>query len=61
MQILQATKETQISVTGYVIYFINVPICWQSCGQKGVTLSTTEAVYLACSEVVKELLFIDIY
>jgi len=36
-------KETQISVTGYVIYFMNVPICWRSRGQKGVTLSTTEA------------------
>ena len=36
-------KETLISVTGYVIYFMNVPICWRSRGQKGVTLSTTEA------------------
>ena len=43
-------KETRISVTGYVIYFMSVPICWRSRGQKGVTLSTTEAV--------KELLFI---
>jgi len=37
---------------------MNVPICWQSRGQKGVTLSTTEAEYVACSEVVNELLFI---
>jgi len=37
---------------------MNVPICWRSRGQKGVTLSTTEAEYVACSEVVKELLFI---
>jgi len=51
-------KETRISFTGYVIYFMNVPICWRSRGQKGVTLSTTEAEYVACSEVVKELLFI---
>jgi len=51
-------KETWISVTGYVIYLMNVPNCWRSCGQKGVTLSTTEAEYVACSEVVKELLFI---
>ena len=51
-------KETRISATGYVIYFMNVPICWRSRGQKGVTLSTTEAENVACSEVVKELLFI---
>jgi hypothetical protein len=51
-------KETRISVTGYIIYFMNVPICWRSRGQKGVTLSTTEAEYVACSEVVKEILFI---
>jgi len=37
---------------------MNVPICWRSRGQKGVTLSTTEAEYVACSEVVKEILFI---
>jgi len=36
-------KETWISVTGYIMYFMNVPICWRSHGQKGVTLSTTEA------------------
>jgi len=37
---------------------MDVPICWRSRGQKGVTLSTTEAEYVACSEVVKELSFI---
>jgi len=51
-------NETRISVTGYIIYFMNVPTCWRSHGQKGVTLSTTEAEYVACSEVVKEIVFI---
>ena len=51
-------KETRISVTGYVVYSMNVPVCWRSHGQKSVTLSTTEAEYVACSEVVKEVLFI---
>jgi len=51
-------KETHISVTGYVVYFMNVPVCWCSRGQKSVTLSKTEAEYVACSEVVKEVLFI---
>jgi len=51
-------KETRIGVTGYVVYFMNIPVCWRSRGQKSVTLSTTEAEYVACSEVVKEVLFI---
>jgi len=51
-------KETHISVMGYVVYFMNVPDCWRSRGQKSVTLSTTEAEYVACSEVMKEVLFI---
>ena len=51
-------EETRIRVMGYVVYFMNVPICWRSHGQKSVTLSTTEAEYVACSEVVKEVLFI---
>ena len=42
-------KETRISVFGYIIYF---------CGMKSVLLSTTEAEYMALSEVVKELKFI---
>ena len=51
-------KETRIIVTGYVVYFVSVPVCWCSCGQKSVTLSRTEAEYVACTEVVKEVLFI---
>jgi len=42
--------DKDISVTGYVVYFMNVPVCWHSHGQKSVTLSTTEAEYVACSE-----------
>ena len=51
-------KETRISMTGYVVYFMSVPVCQLSRGQKSVTLSTTEAEYVACSEIVKEVLFI---
>ena len=51
-------KETRISVTGYVVYYMSVPVCWRSRGQKSVTLLTTEAEYVPCSEVVKETLFI---
>jgi hypothetical protein len=51
-------KETHISVMGCVVYFMNVPVCWCSHGQKSVMLLTTEAEYMACSEFVKEILFI---
>ena len=51
-------KETRISIYGYVIYFSGIPIAWRSKGMKSVVLSTTEAEYMALSEVVKELKFI---
>jgi hypothetical protein len=50
--------ETRISVTGFIIYLLNIPICWRSKSQKGVTLSSSEAEYVAISEAVKELRFI---
>ena len=46
-------KGTRISIFGYVIYICGIPIAWKS-----VVLSTTEAEYMALSEVVKELKFI---
>ena len=51
-------KETRISIFGYVIYFCGILIAWRSKGMKSVVLSTTEAEYMALSEVVKELKFI---
>ena len=51
-------KDTRISVFGYIIYFCGIPIGWRSKGMKSVVLSTTEAEYMALSEVVKELKFI---
>ena len=51
-------KETRISVFGYIIYFCGIPIAWRSKGMKSVVLSTTEAEYMALSEVVKDLKFI---
>jgi hypothetical protein len=47
--------ETRVSVTGFIIYLLNIPICWRSKSQKGVTLSSTEAKYVAISKAVKEL------
>jgi hypothetical protein len=50
--------ETRVSVTGFIIYLLSVPIFWHSKSQKGVTLLSTEAKYVAISKAVKELKFI---
>ena len=50
--------ENRISITGSIIYLLGVPICWRSKGQKGVTLSSSEAEYGAMSEAVKEIRFV---
>jgi hypothetical protein len=51
-------NETRISVTGYVIFLDGSPVSWRSKGQKTLTLSTTEAEYVALSEAIRELKFI---
>jgi hypothetical protein len=50
--------DSRISVTGFVIYLLGAPICWRSKGQKGVTLSSSEAEYVTMSGTVKEIGFI---
>ena len=51
-------KETRKSVTGFIIYLNGVPISWKSKGQRTVTLSSTEAEYIALSEVIAELKYL---
>ena len=51
-------KETRISITGFILYLMGVPISWQSKGQKSVTLSSSEAEYVALSEAAKEIKFV---
>ena len=51
-------KDTRRSVTGFVIYLRGVPVSWKSRGQKSVTLSSTEAEFVALSEAAKEIKFI---
>jgi hypothetical protein len=43
------------SVSGHVLYFMNVPIAWKSKTQKHVTLSSAKAEYISASELVKEI------
>jgi hypothetical protein len=50
--------ETRVSVTGFIIYLLDVPVCWRSKSQKVVTLLSTEVEYVAISEAVKEVNFI---
>jgi hypothetical protein len=50
--------ETRITVTGFIIYLLGVPICWRSKGQKGVTISSSQGGYVAISEAFKEIRFI---
>jgi len=40
-------KDTRISVTGFIIYFMGVAVAWKSRGQKSVSLSSTESEFYA--------------
>ncbi len=51
-------KETRLSVTGYILYLCGVPICWRSKSQKTVSLSSTEAEWIALSEAAKDVRFV---
>jgi hypothetical protein len=50
--------DNKKSVSGFIIYLNGCPIAWRSKGQKSVTLSSTEAEYVALSEVTTEIVFI---
>ena len=50
--------ETRISVAGFILYLCGAPISWRSKGQKGVTLSSSEAEFVALSEAAKEVKFV---
>ena len=50
--------ETRISVAGFILYLMGVPISWRSKGMKMVVQSSTEAEYIALSEAAKEIKFV---
>ena len=50
--------ETRVSIAGFLLYFMGVPISWKSKGMKSVTLSSTEAEFVALSEAAKEVRFV---
>ena len=49
---------TRMSVSGYIIFGHEVPICFVSRAQKSVTLSSCEAEWIALSEGVKDIKFV---
>ena len=51
-------KDTRYSVYEYIIYFCGIPVVWKSKSMKSDVLSTTEAEYVAVSDVVKEIKFL---
>ena len=51
-------KDDRRSITGYCIYLQGCLVAWKSRAQKNVTLSSSEAEYVAISEVCTEIMFI---
>ena len=54
------SKDDRRSITGYCIYLNGCLVSWKSRGQKHVTLSSTEAEYVAVSEVCTDIMFIRV-
>ena len=50
--------DKRLSVTGFCIYIYGYLVSWKSHGQKTVALSSTEAAYIAISELCAEILLI---
>lgn len=50
--------ESRRSVSGFILYVKGVPISWRSKAQRSVTLSSSEAEWVALSEAVKEIMFV---
>jgi hypothetical protein len=55
---LAGVPETRISVIGFIVCLLDLPICWRSKAQSRVKLSSAEAEYIAIFEAAKEIKFI---
>jgi len=50
--------DSQISMTGFCMFLMGIPVSWKSCLQKSMMLSSSKAEFVMLSEVVKEVKFI---
>jgi ribA/ribD-fused uncharacterized protein len=53
-----ADPDTRRSMTGYVMALNGAPVSWKSCRQGGVTLSSSEAEYVAASAAAQENIYL---
>jgi len=51
-------RDNRRSVSGYIILLAGVPVIWRSKMQRSVSLSSTEAEYVAISEVTMDIMFV---
>ena len=52
-------KDTRRSVSGFILFLLKCPICWKSRQQDVISLSSSEAEIYACSDAVKEIMFMS--
>jgi hypothetical protein len=50
--------DNRKSITGFILFVMGCPVVWKSKQQGNVSLSSTEAEYVAVSEATKEIMFI---
>jgi hypothetical protein len=51
-------KDNRLSVSGFIMLLLGVPILWRSRAQRSVSLSSSEGEYKACSEAAQEVKFV---
>jgi hypothetical protein len=51
-------KDNWLSVSGFIIFLLGVPIMWRSKEQRSVSLSSAEAEFCSLSDAAKEIKFV---
>jgi hypothetical protein len=52
-------KDNWLSVSGFIIFLLGVPIMWRSKAQRSVSLSSAEAEFCSLSDAAKEIKFVS--